>query len=163
MRRTPVLDPRVTFLVTSILEDVVNRGTGAGVRSRGFRAPAAGKTGTSHDGWFAGYTTNLLCVVWVGFDDNRELNLSGSRSAGPIWAEFMKEAVMLPGFSNAQQFERPEGVVSLTIDPETRQLASPACPAIREEVFIAGTEPEETCSLHKSDSFAPFSWFKRIF
>jgi penicillin-binding protein 1B len=143
-----VLDPRIAYMITNILEDVINRGTGAGVRARGFRAPAAGKTGTSHDGWFAGYTTNLLCVVWVGFDDNRELGLSGANSAGPIWAEFMKKAVTLPVFSNTQQFERPEGVVSVTIDPETRQLANPQCPVLKEEVFVAGTEPTESCTLH---------------
>src|ERR1700682_995915 len=67
------LDPRVSFLVTGFLEDVVNRGSGAAVRSRGFAAPAGGKTGTSRDGWFAGFTSNLVCIVWVGFDDNRDL------------------------------------------------------------------------------------------
>jgi penicillin-binding protein 1B len=149
------LDPRIAYMITNILEDVVNRGTGAGVRSLGFRAPAAGKTGTSHDGWFAGYTTNLLCVVWVGFDDNRELGLSGANSAGPIWAEFMRRAVTLPVFSNVQQFERPEGVVSVTLDPETRQLANPQCPVLKEEVFIAGTEPTESCTLHPDNPAGP--------
>ncbi len=148
--RKEVLDPRVSYLVTNILEDVLNRGTGAGVRSRGFRFPAAGKTGTSFDGWFVGYTTNLLCVVWVGFDDNRELGLSGATSAGPIWTEFMKRASMLPGFSNIQAFERPEGVVSVSIDSETQMLATPECPNVREEVFIAGTEPTEFCTAHPS-------------
>ena len=56
------------------MEDVINHGTGYPVRQMGFTAPAAGKTGTSRDGWFAGYTSNLLCVVWVGFDDNRDLD-----------------------------------------------------------------------------------------
>jgi penicillin-binding protein 1B len=165
-RRTQVLDPRVTYLVTNILEDVINRGTGAGVRARGFRVPAAGKTGTSHDGWFAGYTTNLLCVVWVGFDDNRELGLSGANSAGPIWAEFMKRAVMLPGFADTQEFDRPEGVVSVTIDPESQQLATPECPVTRQEVFISGTEPTETCTLHREsviDKIPGVSWLKRLF
>ncbi len=73
----PVLDPRVAFLTTSLMEDVINHGTGYPVRALGFNAPAAGKTGTSRDGWFAGYTSNLLCVVWVGFDDNRNLGLAG--------------------------------------------------------------------------------------
>ena len=147
-RRRSVLDPRIAYLVTNILEDAVNRGTGAGVRKRGFGLPAAGKTGTSHDGWFVGYTTNLLCVVWVGFDDNRELGLSGAFSAGPIWAEFMKKAVALPGFADAQEFERPEGVVAVTIDSDTRMLALPECPVTRQEVFLAGTEPTGTCTLH---------------
>jgi penicillin-binding protein 1B len=164
--RRQVLDSRVAYLVTNILEDVLNRGTGAGVRTRGFRAPAAGKTGTSHDGWFVGYTTNLLCVVWVGFDDSRELGLSGASSAGPIWAEFMKKAVLLPGFANTQEFERPEGVVSVAIDPDTRQLASPECPVTREEVFIAGTEPTQSCTLHTNNAIGkipPISWLRRLF
>ncbi|NLT66309.1 MAG: PBP1A family penicillin-binding protein [Acidobacteria bacterium] len=164
LQRKAVLDPRVAYLVTSLLQDVIDRGTGAGVRARGFRAPAAGKTGTSHDGWFAGYTSNLLCVTWVGFDDNRELNLSGAASAGPIWAEFMKRAVRFPAYSNVQQFERPEGVISVLIDPDTLQLACDQCPVAREEVFIAGTEPAEVCRLHGSErGFAPFSWVRRIF
>ncbi len=69
---------------------------------RGFNVPAAGKTGTSHDGWFAGYTSELLCVVWVGFDDNRELDLEGAHSAAPIWAEFMKRALAVPRVSRRQ-------------------------------------------------------------
>jgi penicillin-binding protein 1B len=154
-RRT-VLDARIAYMVTNVLEDVLRRGTGAGVRTRGFYAPAAGKTGTSRDGWFVGYTTNLLCVVWVGFDDNRELELAGSSSAGPIWAEFMKKAVMLPAFENTQEFERPEGVVSIPIDPETRMLAVPECPVTRQEVFIAGTGPTVPCTQHaKPGATAP--------
>jgi penicillin-binding protein 1B len=166
-KRKPVLDPRISYLVTNVLEDVINRGTGAGVRARGFNTPAAGKTGTSHDGWFVGYTTNLLCAVWVGFDDNRQLGLSGATSAGPIWAEFMKRAVALPAFSNAQAFERPEGVVSVTIDPESGKLATEDCPATRPEVFVAGTEPTDYCGLHVRDSlekkFLPISWLSKIF
>ncbi len=166
LKRREVLDPRVAYLVTNVLEDVVNRGTGAVVRAHGFRSPAAGKTGTSHDGWFAGYTSNLLCVVWVGFDDNRELGLSGSQSAAPIWAEFMKRAVILPRYRNTQEFERPDGVVSVTIDPETQQIASPSCPQTREEVFIAGTEPTEPCSLHGGsilEKIPGLSWLRRLF
>ena len=165
LRRKNVLDPRVAYLVTNILEDVITRGTGAGVRARGFQAPAAGKTGTSHDGWFAGYTTNLLCVVWVGFDDNRELPLTGAYSAGPIWGEFMKKAMLLPAFSNAQAFERPEGVVAVAIDPGSNMLARPECPEMRTEVFIAGTEPTEACTLHQSilEKISPVSWLKRLF
>ncbi len=161
-----VLDPRVAYLVTNVLEDVINRGTGVTVRARGFRAPAAGKTGTSHDGWFAGFTSNLLCVVWVGYDDNRELGLSGAASAAPIWADFMKRAVALPRYRDTQQFERPEGVVSVTIDPETQQLAAPDCPQVQDEVFIAGTEPTEPCSLHGGniiERIPPVSWLRRLF
>ena len=102
-----VLDPRVAYQVTDVLEDVINHGTGASVRARGFTGPAAGKTGTSRDGWFAGYTSNLLCIVWVGFDDNRDLDLSGAVSAAPIWAEFMKRATALPAYHDLRGFRRP--------------------------------------------------------
>jgi penicillin-binding protein 1B len=79
------LDPRVVYLMVNLLEGVLRNGTGAGVRRLGFTAPAAGKTGTSRDGWFAGFTSGLLCIVWVGFDDGRDLNLEGAHSALPIW------------------------------------------------------------------------------
>lgn len=142
------LDPRVAFLTTSIMEDVIDKGTGITVRSMGFTAPAAGKTGTSRDGWFSGFTSNLLCVVWVGFDDNRDLNLSGSQSAAPIWAEFMKRAVVLPQYRNTQEFSPPPGVVEVSIDPESGQLATPSCPQTIEEYFVSGSEPTQYCDLH---------------
>lgn len=148
------LDPRVAYEVSNILEDVVNHGTGAAVRARGFTAPAAGKTGTSHDGWFAGYTSNLLCVVWVGFDDNRELGLAGSASAAPVWAEFMKRATALPDYSNVQGFAAPDGVSVVSIDPETKQRATPLCPVTRPEVFLLGSEPAEYCAKHGGASVA---------
>jgi penicillin-binding protein 1B len=144
----PVLDPRVTYLVTNVLQDVINRGTGAPVRARGFTAPAAGKTGTSRDGWFAGYTSNLLCIVWVGFDDNRDLGLQGGLTAGPIWAEFMKRAIALPAYQDAHDFRVPDGIAMVSIDPETLQLATTSCPVVREEVFIAGTQPTQYCEKH---------------
>jgi penicillin-binding protein 1B len=163
----PALDPRVAYMVTNLLEEVVNHGTGAGVRARGFTAPAGGKTGTSHDGWFAGFTSNLLCVVWVGFDDNRELGLAGSASAAPIWAEFMKRATALPAYRNTEVFQPPPGVITALIDPETLQLATPQCPAPRDEVFIEGTEPKEFCPRHGGRSLAQSaeggSWLSRIF
>jgi penicillin-binding protein 1B len=160
------LDPRVAYLVTSMMEDVINHGTGATVRARGFIAPAAGKTGTSRDGWFAGYTSNLLCIVWVGFDDNRDLGLSGANAPAPIWADFMKRAVALPAYSNVQPFLMPEGVMRVTIDPETLQLATPECPITREEVYIHGTEPTEFCALHgghMASDAPPASWLSRVF
>jgi penicillin-binding protein 1B len=160
------LDPRVAYLVTSMLEDVIDRGTGATVRTRGFTAPAAGKTGTSRDGWFAGYTSNLLCIVWVGFDDNRDLGLSGASAPAPIWADFMKRAIALPAYSNVQPFAMPEGVMRVTIDPDTLQLATPECPITREEVYIHGTEPTEFCSLHgghMASDAPPASWLSRVF
>jgi penicillin-binding protein 1B len=143
-----VLDPRVTYLMVSMLEEVMRTGTAAGVRSRGFVVPAAGKTGTSHDGWFAGFTSDLLCVVWVGYDDYSELNIEGSKSALPVWTEFMKRAIQIRKYSNAKEFPAPDGVVTLIIDPLSGMPATPNCPEKKPEVFIAGTEPVGACPLH---------------
>ncbi|MGA9571603.1 MAG: PBP1A family penicillin-binding protein [Candidatus Acidiferrales bacterium] len=156
-----VLDPRVAFLTTSIMEDVINRGTGVTVRSMGFTAEAAGKTGTSRDGWFAGFTSNLLCVVWVGFDDNRDLGLSGSASAAPIWAEFMKRAVALPQYKNTTDFDPPPGVIAEMIDPKTGELANSSCPQSVQEYFIAGSEPTEVCGGQVAGS--PSNWLSHLF
>ena len=166
IRSRRALDPRVAYLVTSMMEDVINHGTGATVRARGFTAPAAGKTGTSRDGWFAGYTSNLLAIVWVGFDDNRDLGLSGANAPAPVWAEFMKRAVALPAYRDVKPFEMPDGVTKVTIDPETLALATPECPTTREEVYIHGTEPTEFCPLHgghMANDTAPGSWLSHVF
>lgn len=154
----PALDARVAYLMTNLMEEVIRSGTGAGVRSRGFVLPAAGKTGTSHDGWFAGFTTKLICVVWVGFDDNQELNLEGAQSALPIWAEFMKRAHQYREYSGARYFDAPDGVVSVEVDPLSGQLAGPGCPSTRSEVFINGTQPQELCHLHGGGATRVASW-----
>lgn len=151
-KNTPVtklaLDPRVAYLVDSILVDVLNKGTGAQVRARGFTLPAAGKTGTSRDGWFAGFTNNLVCVIWIGFDDNHDLGLAGGASAAPIWADFMMRATSLPGYRDVRDFVKPEGVDTVLIDADTLEIATPNCPDTREEVYIAGSEPAQLCELH---------------
>lgn len=143
-----VLDPRVAFLMDQLLEEVVRSGTGASIWGRGIDFPVAGKTGTSHDGWFAGFTSKLLCVVWVGFDDNRELNLEGAKSALPVWTEFMKRAHEHREYRNVTDFEPPPGVVSVQIDPLSGELATAACPKVRTEYFIEGTQPVQMCPLH---------------
>jgi penicillin-binding protein 1B len=139
-----VLSQQISFMLTSLLQSVMNEGTGAGVRASGFTLPAAGKTGTSRDGWFAGYTPDLLCIVWVGFDDNRELNLPGSQSALPIWASFMKKAAKLRPLAG-EEFPVPEGISQVEIDPTTGLLATDRCPARELEYFIKGTEPVIPC------------------
>jgi len=144
--RRDVLDPRVAYVMTDMMESVINNGLGfSAVRGRGFQAPAAGKTGSSHDGWFAGYTSNLLCIVWVGFDDYSDLHLTGAQTAGPIWAEFMKGAAELPQYANMQAFTQPSGVVDVQLDKSTNLLATPACPETYTAAFIVGTEPTTTC------------------
>ncbi len=142
-----------TFLVVNMMRAVLNNGTAAAARTMGFKADAAGKTGTTNDlrdAWFAGFTPDLLCVVWVGFDDNTPIGLSGARAAMPIWVEFMKAA---QAGSKGQQFAvPPSNIVFIDIDKDTGLLATPACPNVISEAFIAGTEPHEYCSWHSGYS-----------
>jgi penicillin-binding protein 1B len=140
-----VLDPRVAYVVTNMMQNVIDHGTGFTVRARGFTAPAAGKTGTSHDAWFAGYTSNLLCIVWVGYDDYSDLKLAGGATAGPIWAEFMKRAVKLPQYSNTTEFAAPSGVVTVALDKATNLLSTASCPEAYNLAFVEGSQPMETC------------------
>lgn len=136
-----VLDPRVAYLMVSLMESVMNNGTAAGVRGRGFNLPAAGKTGTSHDGWFAGFTADLLCVVWVGYDDDRELKLPGASSALPVWTEFMKRATQVAGYQDAKPFEPPVGVVAAPVESKVNPPGGGESLVVRNEYFIQGTEP----------------------
>lgn len=159
----PVLDPRVAFLVTNLMEDVINHGTGYPVRALGFDAPAAGKTGTSRDGWFAGYTSNLLCVVWVGFDDNRDLDLTGGQSAAPVWGEFMKRAVALPQYRNTMDFQPPDGVVEQAIDPDTGMLSAPSCAHMIQVYFVTGTQPTQYCDSANHTVGNPGDWLSHLF
>jgi penicillin-binding protein 1B len=141
-----VLDPRIAYVMTNMMEGVINNGLGyTAVRLRGFALPAAGKTGSSHDGWFAGYTSNLLCIVWVGYDDYSDLRLSGAMTAAPIWTEFMKKASALPQYAGMKEFAQPTGVVNVQLDKATNRLATSTCPDDYVSAFVAGTEPHETC------------------
>jgi penicillin-binding protein 1B len=152
-----VLDPRVAYVMTTMMQSVIDSGTGYPVRARGFAAPAAGKTGTSHDAWFAGYTSNLLCVVWVGNDDYTDIKLAGGSTAAPIWAEFMKRAQKISQYANMKGFPAPSGVVEVQLDKVTNRLATPACPVDYYVAFIAGTEPKETCEQAFADHRGLFS------
>jgi len=143
-----VARPDTTFLVTNMMRSVLNEGTAAGARAAGFTLDAAGKTGTTNDlrdAWFAGFTPELLTVVWVGFDDNQPVGLSGAQAALPIWTQFMKAA--LAGHPDTP-FEAPDGITFVEIDPDTGKLAAPGCPRTFREAFLAGTEPTELCDLH---------------
>jgi penicillin-binding protein 1B len=153
---TPVLPPAVVYMMTNLMEGVINSGTGAGVRSRGFTLPAAGKTGTSRDGWFAGYTKDLLVIAWVGYDDNRDLNLEGAKSALPIWTEFMMKAQKLypPRDPDEMHFKVPEGVEFVHVDSESHLPATSECPSTYDEVFISGTVPSTMCPLHTPPPFS---------
>ena len=146
-----VLDARVAYVMTTMMQGVIDGGTGYPVRQRGFTAPAAGKTGTSHDAWFAGYSSNLLCVVWVGNDDYTDIKLSGGTTAAPIWAEFMKRAQKIPRYSDMKGFSAPSGVVEVKLDKVTNRLATESCPQDYYVAFLAGTEPKQTCEQAFTD------------
>ncbi|HSL84611.1 MAG TPA: penicillin-binding transpeptidase domain-containing protein, partial [Thermoanaerobaculia bacterium] len=137
------------YLVTSLLQGVLDRGTGAGARSQGLRGPLAGKTGTTNgrrDNWFAGYSPERTTVVWVGYDDNARTRMSGARAALPIWTKFTLEVRPPGGYST---FDMPPGVTTAVIDPMSGELATDDCPSTLTEVFLRGQVPQEVCHLHQ--------------
>ncbi len=140
-QKNEVLRPDVAYVMTSFMKDVINRGTAVPVRARGLKANVAGKTGTSRDGWFAGYTPNLVCVVWVGFDDGSQLGLTGANSALPIWTDFMQVALSEhPEWQG--DWQMPSGIEQVAINPKTGGPADEADPEKRIELFINGTSPQ---------------------
>jgi penicillin-binding protein 1B len=139
-QKNEVMRPEVAYVMTSFMKDVVNRGTAAKVRARGLKANVAGKTGTSRDGWFAGYTPNLVCVVWVGFDDGSQLGLTGANSALPIWTDFMQAALRdHPDWQG--DWQMPQGIQQVEINPKTGEAATPEDTDKRVELFLNGTGP----------------------
>ncbi len=141
-----VMDPKAAYLTQSLLEGVMNFGYGIAVRQKGFKAPAAGKTGTSHDAWFAAYSSNLICVVWVGNDDYTDVKLSGAVAAAPIWAEFMNRAIKLPQYSDMKEFTPVDGVTNYKIDRASNLLADETCTSDYTAAFLNGSQPQSTCS-----------------
>lgn len=144
-----VARPAAAFLVLHMMRSVLNEGTGASARSAGFSLDAAGKSGTTNDlrdAWFVGFTPELLAIVWVGLDNNQPLGLSGGQAALPIWTSFMMKA--LAGRPNVG-FEAPDGVTFVEIDRDTGQIATPICPRVTVEAFLAGTEPLASCEIHR--------------
>jgi penicillin-binding protein 1B len=152
-----VLDPRVAYLMVNLMETVIDHGTGAAARAMGFTAPAAGKTGTLHDAWFAGFTSNLLAVAWAGYDNDRDLNLTGARAALPMWTDFMKAASALPAYKNMQPFVPPLGVISAPIGKEAALATQNNPLPASEDVFIDGTQPVST-----SVASTVAGWIRRI-
>ncbi|MDP8207126.1 MAG: PBP1A family penicillin-binding protein [Candidatus Electryonea clarkiae] len=153
--RESVLSPETVYIMTDLLKDVLNRGTGASARWRfDFHAPGAGKTGTTNnftDAWFVGFTPNIVACVWVGFDDPQKslgLHQNGSKVALPIWAIFMRELYKTKKYPWID-FEKPVGVVRVKICEDSGELAGPYCPQLIDEVFRRGDEPSSPCSKHK--------------
>lgn len=158
--RTRVLTPQEAYVVTSVLEDVVDHGTGRwGVRGQGFDWPAGGKTGTTNestDAWFVGFTPEYATLSWVGFDRKQRIRYNGTGGvlAAPIWTEFMK--VAHEGLEPPDGFEKPPGLQEIAVTTTTGMLAAPFCgmPSYT-EIMIAGTEPEHYCYARSEGSGVP--------
>ncbi|HYY42285.1 MAG TPA: penicillin-binding transpeptidase domain-containing protein, partial [Pyrinomonadaceae bacterium] len=144
-----VVRPSTAYMITDALTDVIAEGTARAARGLQKQTAVAGKTGTSHDGWFAGYTPNLVCVVWVGFDDNKQLGLTGAASALPVWQEFVQQAVALRPELGGDAFIRPDGVTTVEIDTDTGLLASPYCPHHQRIAMTPALAPASTCFAHQ--------------
>jgi penicillin-binding protein 1B len=155
-----VLDPRAAYLTQSMMESVMNHGTGLSARRAGFTAPAAGKTGTEHDAWFVGYTSNLICIVWIGNDDYTDIKIQGADAAAPVWAEFMNRAIKLPQYSDVKPFSPPGGITMATLDKTTNLLADSSCPDDYSAAFLDGTAPQNYCSQMSEN---PQNFIQRIF
>jgi penicillin-binding protein 1B len=157
----PVIGAPEAYLVTSLLEGVINAGTGASARVAGVPGAVAGKTGTTNDGrdaWFVGYAPNLLALVWVGFDDGVAAGLSGSEGALPIWSEFMRQALeVYPGGA----FPEPAGITRAKVDVTTGRRATAFCPLVATEVFLSGTEPPP-CEEHGGVTEQIERWWDRV-
>ena len=147
-----LIDPRIAFIVTDMLQAVINDGTATGAVRTRFNRPAAGKTGTSHDAWFAGYTTNLLCIVWVGNDDYSDIKITGAKAAAPIWTEFMLRAQQLQRYRDMGTFNPPEGVTLVRLDKTTNLPATKACPDDYQAYFLVNTVPPGTCENPEAKS-----------
>ncbi|MGB9081358.1 MAG: PBP1A family penicillin-binding protein [Desulfuromonadaceae bacterium] len=153
----PVISPEVAYVTTQLLKDVMTYGTAKGLRKFSLTYPSAGKTGTTDDGrdaWFVGYTPQVITGVWVGYDKPRPggKGFTGGAIAAPVWERFMRKAVAAKPVAD---FPRPDAVVSVTIDPTTGYLATESCPKKREELYIAGTEPDEYCPVHGGGDAKP--------
>lgn len=143
-----VVSPTTAYTITNMLAGVIDRGTGRKARGAVPGTAIAGKTGTSRDGWFIGYSPNLVCVVWIGFDDNQQLGLTGADAALPAWVDFMHEAIALRPDLGGANFECPEGIKFVEIDIATGLRSTVTCP-LRELIAVTQkTSPNLECYLH---------------
>jgi penicillin-binding protein 1B len=143
-----VISPATSYIITNMLSDVIDHGTARASRDLVTGTATAGKTGTSRDGWFVGYTPNLVCAVWIGFDDNEQLGLTGAEAALPAWTDFMKAAVESKPELGGRNFDCPEGIRFVEIDADYGGISTLSCP---HRELIAVTDrlaPTVECLLH---------------
>ncbi len=143
-----VIAPTTAYIVTDMLQDVIREGTARAARGSVPGTAIAGKTGTSRDGWFVGYTPNLVCAVWVGFDDHKQLGLTGAEAALPIWTEFMKNTVYLRPELGGASFAQPDGITIADVDTDTDELASQSCPTHQLVAMLTTQAPLSECFRH---------------
>jgi len=156
-RPVEVLSEETASVMTSMLQSVIDHGTGFPARARGFTAPAAGKTGTMDDymdAWFVGYIPSLVCGVWVGFDEKKPIGpgMTGARAALPAWTDFM---IGVTRGRPVEDFPVPAGTISRQICAESGMLATDACPNVTSEIFDEGSEPTEYCTTHPGKPLEP--------
>ena len=144
-----IIKPTTAYMITDMLADVTRRGTARRANGIFKNVAIAGKTGTSRDGWFVGYTPNLVCAVWIGFDDNKQLGLTGAEAALPAWIDFMEEALAIRPSLGGTSFRKPRGITSVKIDPETGFLAGPTCPSAQTVNVAAQFAPAVECLEHR--------------
>jgi len=149
--RSSIIKPTTAYMITDILQDVIKRGTARRASGSMKGVAIAGKTGTSRDGWFVGYTPNLVCAVWVGYDDNKQLGLTGAEAALPAWIDFMKEAVAIRPSLGGSAFAKPAGIVTVKIDPDSGFLAGPDCPVAQTVMVASQFAPMADCYVHSPE------------
>jgi penicillin-binding protein 1B len=148
---TQVIRPTTAYMITDMLADVMQRGTASRAKAAFKNVAIAGKTGTSRDGWFVGYTPNLVCAVWIGYDDNKQLGLTGAEAALPAWIAFMKDALALRPSLGGTTFSKPAGIVAVRIDPETGFLAGSSCPSSQMVSVASEFAPVAECYKHRPE------------
>jgi penicillin-binding protein 1B len=148
VHRERALDPRAAYLTGYAMQGVLERGTARSAKMQGIYFPASGKTGTTdgnRDSWFVGYTPDVVCAVWVGYDSGADTGLTGSRGALHIWARFLRS---LYSQSGPLAQAPPGGIETAVIDPESGYIATISCPQTLREAYLKGTAPKEPCPRH---------------
>ena len=154
-----VIKPTTAYMITNMLSAVIDRGTAKSARGAVKGTSVAGKTGTSRDGWFVGYSPNLVCAVWVGYDDNAQLGLTGAEAALPAWVDFMNASIAMEPDLGAANFDCPEGIKFVEIDSATGLLSTLGCP-LRELIAVTEqSQPRLQCYLHENVPYqgSPFA------
>ena len=145
-----IINERTAYMITDMLHAVVERGTARSANNAlGKDVVFAGKTGSSKDGWFAGYTPNLVTVAWIGFDDNSDVRSTGGEIALPLWTAFMQDVIRTMPEYGGSEFSMPAGLTEMVVDPETGMQADSYCPQSERVVLPTWAASGIKCLLHQ--------------